>query len=407
MNFFSSLPLFARLAARNLRRNRRRSLLTASSVAFGLFCLLVFQALKLGLHQEMASGVRNLELGSVQIHAADYEANRALLQPIPQGREVLEALENGGYAFAPRIKAPALILSGRKSSTVLLTGVEPERERQVTRIADSLAEGLYLDEGGVLLGRNLAESLELGIGDRLTLMLQDAAGRPRTRSYPVTGTFETALSSFDRSRVYLRLEDARVLLGADGVLTEIALGAQEPAELLAARLQRELAARPLRIRTWKALSPDVTQMIELNDGTMNLLILIVFFIVTLGIANTMSMAVLERVRELGTLMALGTTGRQVLSLILLEALMLGAVSALLGSLAGWGACLYLGRYGIDLSAFTGENQYFAGSHVLRAVLEPPDLLRANLITLLTALTAALVPAARAVRLSPTRALRHI
>ncbi len=400
------LALLIRIAARNLLRNPRRSLLTIAAIAFGLFCLIVFQALKVGLHHEMVTSIQSLDAASLQIHAQGYETNLAVLKPIPSPLEIGALLKKQGLTSAPRIKAPALVLSGQKSSTVLLSGVEPKAEAQVTRIASSLRLGRYLEDGGILIGEELARSLEVGIGDSLTLMVQDAGGRPATRRYDISGIYSTAQSSFDRSRVYLRISDARMLLGAEAVTTEIAIATEQDAAATAKHLEQLLPPASVQIRPWQLLAPDLMQIIELNNATMNLLILIVFFIVALGIANTIAMVIFERVRELGTLMALGTSNQQILSMILLEAFFLGIISALIATGAASLCCLYLGNYGVDLTAFTSENQYFATSHVLKTMLKTPDLVRANLITLATAVAAALVPALRALRRNPAEALRQ-
>jgi ABC-type lipoprotein release transport system permease subunit len=139
---------------------------------------------------------------------------------------------------------------------------------------------------------------------------------------------------------------------------------------------------------------------------MRLLILIVFFIVALGITNTMSMAIYERIRELGVLAAIGTTPTRIMGMVVIESCYLGIMASLIGSAAGILACAWLSRYGIDLSSFTSNNQYFASGHVLKAHLTAFDFFAANLTTLATALLAGLYPAWKGARLDPVTAMRH-
>ena len=127
----------------------------------------------------------------------------------------------------------------------------------------------------------------------------------------------------------------------------------------------------------------------------------------MGIANTMTTVIFERFREFGTLTALGATPGGIVSLVMTESLLLGLFAALAGSLTGFGACVYLARYGIDLTHFTSANQYFVVGSVLKAVLTPGDLILANTITLATAATAGLYPAWKASRLNPVKALSHV
>jgi ABC-type lipoprotein release transport system permease subunit len=403
-----ALPLPVLIALRNVRRNSRRSLLTVLAIAFGLFCLIVFQALKAGLHREMIVSTVGLDAGSLQIHAPGYEANLAVLSPLGAPETVEAALEEAGITrHARRLKTPALVLAGPKSSSVLLSGIEPEREPEVTFIASRMIEGTYPAEGrGVLISHGLARTLGIGIGDELTLMGQSAFGRPVVRKMSVGGIYRTDLSSFDQTHIFLCLADLQLLLETGDAITEIAASLPVGSELDATRWLRERFGDRYQVSSWQEIAPDVVQLIDLNDATMRLLIGIVFAIVALGIVNTMTMVVFERFRELGVLAAIGTTPGGLIGMIVLEASFLGLFASVLGTLAGGLACAWLARHGLDLTRFTSHNQYFATSHVLRAHLMTRDLIAANLITVATALLAGLYPAWKASRLSPARAIRH-
>jgi len=404
-----TLPI-ARMALCNVRRNVRRSLLTVFAIAFGLFCLIVFQALKVGLHREMVNSTVRLDAASLQVHAAGYEANLTALKPLRDPERVERSLAAAGVAeFGRRLKAPALVLAGQRSSSVRLAGVDPAAEPRLTFVAERMVAGTYLDAtAGVVLGEALAEDLGVAVGGEVTLMVQGLFGRPVTGRFPVRGLFRTELASFDRSHVFLPLAAAQTFLQAEGVVTEIAartsFGAEEG---IADRLRRDLPLDTYQVRSWQQLAPDVVQLIELNDATMHLLILIVFAIVALGITNTMTMAVFERFRELGVLTAIGMRPARTVTLIVCESFFLGLFASVAGSLLGVAACAWLGRHGIDLTRLTSANQYFATSHVLRAHLLPADLLAANAVTLATALLAGLYPAWKAARLQPAEAIRYI
>lgn len=402
--------MYCLIALRNVKRNPRRSGLTVVAISFGLFCLIIFQALKLGLHREMVLGTVNLDAGALQIHAADYEANLAALTPIPEVGRVVTALKAAGVRrFALRLKTPALILAGKRSSSVILSGVDPAREAGVTFIADRLQEGAYLpDEKGILIGAELAESLNLKLGDQIKLMAQDAFGKPVAEKFPISGIYRTGLASFNRTHVYLRRSAAQSFLDLDADdVTEIAVKTDPAkAQLLAAELKETLPADAYQVRTWQEIAPDVQQLIELNDATMRLLIFIVFCIVAMGIANTMTTVIYERFRELGILAAIGTAPGGIVSMVVLESFFIGCIGTALGSMIALLACSYLNRYGIDLTHFTSSNQYFAASHVLKTVLTIKDFAGANLITLLTAVIGGIYPAWKAGRLEPVDAILH-
>jgi len=404
------LLLTLRIAARNLWRNARRSFFTMAAIGFGLLCLLVFQGLKTGLHREMVTSTVGLDAGSLQVHARGYRSNLTVLRPLLSPHQVETALQDAGCrAFAPRLKASGLLMAGRQSSSILLSGVDPAREPEVTFIASRVTSGTYPSPGtGVLIGQTLAGALKVGVGDELSLMAQNAFGRPVVRRFPVTGIYHTQLDSFDRTHVYLSLADLQDFLDAEGMVTEIAarfpLG--QSAEK-AAVLRQVLAGGDYAVSTWRQIAPDVVQLVELNDATMTLLIVIVFAIVALGIINTMSMVVYERFRELGILAAIGTPPERLVAMIVLESGCLGAAAAIVGTLLGAAACSWLATHGVDLTAFTSHNQYFATSHVLKAHLLVRDLVAANLITVGTSLVGGLYPAWKASRLEPVRAVRHV
>lgn len=408
-----SLALLAahlRIALRNILRHRRRSLLTVAAVAMSVFCLIVFQALLGGLHRKMMESALELDTGAIQLHAAGFSRNQTRLAPLSTPETIAPAFRAAGLPrFAPRLKAPALILAGRHSSSVQLSGIEPAQEAGVTLIARKMVAGTYrLASGQILISKGLADSLGLRVGDTMTLMVQSLFGQPRTGRFTVAGLFATGLDSFDQGHVYLLLATAQALLEAEGAISEV-VAASPPAQAaeLARRLQRHLPAAPYQVRVWQELAPDLAQLMELNNATFRLLILILFAIVAMGIANTMTTVIYERFREFGTLTALGATPGGIVSLVMTESLLLGLFAGLTGSLAAIGAGAYLARYGIDLAHFTSANQYFVAGSVLRAVLTANDLLLANAITLATAMAAGLYPAWKAAKLNPVKALTHV
>lgn len=397
----------ARVAARNVFRNRRRSLITAAAISFGLTCLLVFQALKVGLHEEFVSSVTRTDAGSLEVHAAGYEANLAAFLPLKEPQRIAEAFAEAGVErVAPRLRAHALVLAGSGSSTVVLSGVDPAAERRLTIIAGRVVAGRYVSPGGgVLVGEALAKALRLGIGDEITLLLQGVEGRPLARRFRLEGVYRTGLGSFERTHAYLALPDAQRAVGAPGALTEYAARVPPGSEAaLAARLRARLPE--YQVRTWRELAPDLVQIIELNDATLRFLVLIVFAIVALGIANTMMMATFERVRELGVLAAIGSTPGTLFTMILLEAVTLGGIACAVGSAAGLALCSYFAHQGIDLARLTSANPYFTVSHTIHAHLLARDFVVANALTLVTAAVAGLLPAVRASRLEPAEAVRH-
>jgi len=403
-----SLAITLLLACRNLSRNRRRSLLTISAIAFALVSLLVFNSLKQGLHQTMIATATQTDIGAIQIHGQGYEANRVNLSALPDPVEVSKALASMGITtFARRLKGNGLVLAGPKSAAVLLHGVVNEEERRVTVVHERLIAGVApAGEKEVMIGQGLARALGLALADPLTIMSQDLFGAPVTRRFTVCGIFQTGVAAFDQGHLFLTLPGLQSYLDADGLISEIAVSVPIAEHTAQVGLLRQRLGDAYRVEPWEAVAPDVTQLIALNDSTMLILIAIVFLIVGMGIVNTMTTIIFERFREFGTIAALGCTPAGIMGLVTAEALALGLAASLLGSTIGITLCLYLARYGIDLTAFTSSNQYFSNNHVLKAVLTWQDLLATNGFTLFAAMAAGLYPAWCAARLDPAHSLSH-
>jgi len=404
------LLMFSRIALRNVRRNPRRSMLTVFAIAFSLLCLIVFQSLKQGLHNKMIFNAVSIDAGSLQIHAAGYEPNLAYLKPLNDKEDVAAKLRGAGVVdLAYRVKSSALVLAGKKSSMVILTGVDPDTESGVTRISSDMVKGSYLyKEGQVLIGEDLAESMDIGLDEEIAFMVQGNSGLPLFKSFTVGGIYQTGLASFDRSHVYLDLDSARSFLEAGDMVTEIAVKTDlAELDMILAELKEELPADKYQVKAWYEIAPDVKQLIELNNATMGILILIVFAIVAMGIVNTMTTVTFERFRELGTLSAIGSPPGGIISMIVLESFFLGVISMLVGSLSAVIACSYLTKYGIDLTHLTSSNQYFASNHILKADLQIQDLAAANAVTLITAVVAGIYPACKAALLDPVKAILHV
>lgn len=397
------------MAMRNLARNPRRTILNVAAISLGLFALIVFQALKQGLHREILESTVRLDTGSLQVVARGYSPALSMPRLLPRPNRLISLVERlgEGSKAAPRLRFPALASSGEATAPVLVTGVVPEKEREITVIAGRMVEGTYLSRGGAVLGEALAQALGIRTGSAVTLSLPSASGIPMTREFRVEGIYRTELESFDRTHLYLPIDVLRSAVGAGEALTSIVVLAPHGRERqVAAALEGRVKTAGAEVLTWDEIAPDVKQIMDINDATMEILMVIVFAIVALGIVNTMTTILFERFRELGVMVALGTPPAGIVALMELEALFLALGASLMGTAAALAACYYLSVHGLDLTRFTSANQHMALSHILRAKVEAWDVAKANLVSCFTALAAALYPSIKAARLKPVEALRH-
>lgn len=262
----------------------------------------------------------------------------------------------------------------------------------------------------VYMGDSLARILKAKVGDRIHATGQTVDGMTEQVFFEVAGIFHTGTALFDRGRIYLHIADMQRFAHLDSRVHEIAAVADTPdmANGLAKKLRERVHDDDILIQSWSEMRPDILQMIKLNDMSMAVMIFIIFIVATLGVVNTMLMAVFERTREIGMLKAIGMSGRRVVGLIVAETILLVFGASVLGTGIGFGLDLYMVHYGVDLSSLTGGvsmggvgiNPVFHGAITVQGLLMPTLVLSA------TCLVASLYPAVRAARLAPAVGMRE-
>jgi putative ABC transport system permease protein len=414
--------LVPRMAWRNLWRNPRRTSLTALAFAVGVFLLIFFLGLGDGMHEKMIeTGVR-LGSGHVVIEprgARDRVAANLLLAP-DASRAVREVLASPELAARVKGSAPRLLVSGLLSSAnnstgVQVIGMEPQRERGLSLLPARVVEGSFLAADGatppVVVGTALAEKLEVDLGSKVVLMAQ-AGTQIQSQLLRVRGIFATGLEDVDAHVVTMRLGDLQRMLGRPGVISEQAIflkraeAAERVRDLVAAGLRR----KPVSVLTWREALPQLDQFIAIDDAGNYIFNGILLVMVTLGVVNTILMAVLERRREFGLLVALGMRPRSIALMVTVESALLTALGAGVGLVAGLAAHRYFAVHGLDISTMSSESLSVAGvaiDTVVYSHLYPGRVPGSILFISLLGLAAALYPALRAARTPPTEAMRGL
>ncbi|BEH15773.1 FtsX-like permease family protein [Marinobacter shengliensis] len=399
-----------RLAFGNLRVNRRRTGITLLSVAVGVGGLVFLWAFIDGINAQMINNMTGYVTGDLKVHQRgfhdDREMNIALAERWNLTREV--SAVTGVAAITPRVAGNALASHDDQSRALQVMGVDSAIEPTVTRLDRSIIRGRYLEEDNeIIMGVDAASALGLSPGDDLVLLVQAADGSIGADRFMVVGIFETGIKRIDGFVAQVPLASAQTLYAFEGRFTEIAARVESSDRLdaVVAGVRNQLQARNVEVLGWPTLLPSLVQMVAFHDAVAYIVIFVVFVVVAAGIVNTILMSVLERGREFGVMMALGTSSNQIVWLVLLETAILAGLGYLLGLALGLSLTGYFGIQGLDFSAYIKAMDTMPGlSGIVYPTIEFLRLVVIGVVVLSVALLAAVIPAWRASRNNPLEAM---
>jgi len=395
-----------------------------TAIAFGYVMLLFVACLMAGLRWQMIENGTSLVMSQIQVHAPDYYPSRSIQKTLGgrHGTDVNVMLaavtaDHRVYAAAPRVYGYGLLSAAHRSAGVELMGIVPDEEPKITVLNSQIVKGEYLTARlpkGVVLGDSLASTIGIELGSEIVLLTQAADGTMGNDVYTVVGIFHTGLDAVDRGLVLMSVAALQDLLHlAPARIHEVGIKLKNitTATAVAATLQTQLGKRfPVRARAWPELAPELAGYVQFNRGVTFVLFFIFFLMAVIGVMNTMLMAVFERTRELGMLMALGMRPIQIVGLVLAEAAGLAVASLIVGAALGVPVLWYLQVHGLDLGGATGEVVSLAGvvvGHLWYGRQDFPAYVEAALGLAVTAMVSALYPAWRAAHFRPTEAMRKV
>ncbi|MBL8633192.1 MAG: ABC transporter permease [Myxococcales bacterium] len=396
------------LALRNLTRNKRRTLLTALAVIFGATAIVILQGFVNGFIRNNIEAMVQSKLGVLQVFRKGYlGSDDPLKKSLSHDHALMDKIKSvpGVTAVAPRISFDGMVSNGAESTMFMATAIDPALEYQVCpqrykRVAAG-SNPLTTGQSGIaLIGQTLADSLKAPKG--ATLVMQAAGPHASTNALDVeVGGFLPSISIAESKRLAtVPLSFAQDLLRMNGQVTEYAIAVTDMKQMnaIAAEL-RKVLGEEYQVTTWEELDPSTKTRVASLGYVLLFVALVLFLLVATGIVNTMLMSVYERVREIGTMLALGVRRWQVTALFILEAISLGLGSAILGTSLGYLVVRWLGQRGIPLKPPGGDVIWTYPSVELRF------LLVVIAFSVGGAMLSALYPAYKASRLSPVDALR--
>lgn len=414
--------LYLRLAARNVARNLRRTALSMGSVIAGIAVIIVGRGLIGGMEENIIRAEVDGLSGHLLLRPADYPSVGlshpvdGLFVPPP---EALSAIEQAGGRWTTRLMFSPRAVHRADAVRVRAIGFDPARDPLVFARdtwnclgADGInrpdCEGLVPTDAsqGVLVAKNVADVLSLRPGDTLILETRTAQGAINALDVPVHALFTTGNASLDRFGVFVPAALAEELVRAEGATSHLI--AHLPSRDNAARVRdavAPLAPAGTEWRTWRQQCQDMLDLQQVRQTALEILITLLMVISALGIANTILMAAYERVREIGTLRAMGMTRAGVVGLFVLEGALIGLGGGLIGALIGGSLAWRWSVVGIDLSGSLDELGDIAFSTVLYTAFSPASVVGAVLFGTLVAVLGSIWPALSASAMQPADAVR--
>ncbi|MBM3121000.1 MAG: ABC transporter permease [Chloroflexi bacterium] len=409
------MKLYLRLAWRNIWRHRRRTIIIVSAMGFGLSLMMMYDGMVDGFNQAIYGNAIKVLGGNIQVHAVGYResAGQKPLLPLADDAAVLETMraQPGVVAAARRINTGGLASSREGAFAVGITAIEPEVEQDVNLAGQNIVAGRALtaaDGDAVLIGKGLAEAMNVWVDDRITLTGRSSHEEMRRRTMTVVGVYDLGMAEIEKLSVYISLAEAQTLYDLPGQSTEVAvfLDAIGGERKLIAALAPTLPAYELD--SFEDSYPELQYAIASKGQVMDIFSVIILGIAGIGILNLLLMAVYERTREIGVLGAMGFKPRQISLLFILEGALIGAVGVAAGVVMGLAFNGMLHGVGLDYSAFSGMTSYTA---LITERIYPGwgvgKLLSRALTVAIIAALAAVIPAREAAQRDPAEALHAV
>ena len=415
------IPISLKLALRNVFRNKIRTLITLAAIAFGSVSIIIAGGFFEDTFMQMREVVIHSHFGHIQIYRKGYIDHGSsapfeyLIEEPDKVVEKIKALDHV-KSITPRISFSAMISTGDNTVSAFCEGVDPDGELILNKIEDikntetslSIQEGSNLskgDEFGIVLGRGLAKNIGAKPGDSLVLLTNTAEGSLNAFDVTVKGIFFTASKEFDDRALRLPIDTAQKLIRTKGIQTLVVLldATKNTLKVKEDVLNTINSMNPeMEIRIWGELADFYNKTVQLYGRQFFVLKLIITIIVVLSIFNTINMAIWERTREIGTIMAMGYKKMDIMKLFLAEGCILGVLGGIAGILLGMLLAQVISFFGIPMPPPPGATIGWIA--FIRVV---PDLLVSSMIISISAsLLSSLYPAYKASNLMITDALRH-
>jgi len=399
------------IAWKNIWRNRSRSIIIMLAITLGIYGGLFILAFMQGMVKQRLSTALNTEISYIQIHHPEYLENDDFNCYINNVNMVEGLLQDDSLitAYSKRIIVNSMASSAETGTGVKVTGVDPETEITVTNLHEKVVDGAYFEgvkRNPAVVGQKLAEKMNLKVRSKIVIQFQDANGELTAGAFRVAGIYKTTNTAFDEFNVFVDIDDLRRLTSlGEGRVHEIALRLNKIENVPEVRTNLGDRLEDMEVLTWKERDMMLGWMSESMNQYMYVIMFIILLALFFGIINTMLMAILERVKELGMLMAVGMNKLRIFLMIMLETVLLSLTGAVLGIIVGLITIAYFEKAGLDLSLWAEGYEAYGFDAVIYTTIDTNSVIMIVILVLITGLIASIFPSRKALKLKPVEALR--
>jgi ABC-type lipoprotein release transport system permease subunit len=406
------MSLYSKLAWRNIFRNKRRTYITGTAIAIGLAALIFLDALYIGLANNMIASATASFTGEGQIHHQDFLATQDADKTVADLDRVQAELKEDPLVkkFTVRTLSQGMVTSTANVNPVLLVGIRPETEKDLSQVDEAIVQGSYFagdDPQNIVIGSKLAELLEVGLGDRLVVTVPQAGtGELSQDLFRVSGIYHFNIQDLDSGLAFVRIGKAQTMLGLGTRANEIALSFKDPrvSQDESNPFWSHFSTGGNEALGWTKLFPALKSIYDLTQLATFILGAILFAVVALGIINTLFMSIYERMFEFGVMRAVGTRPWGIRKLVVLEAASLALLSIVLGVTLGFIITALVSKTGVNYKGVE-----FAGvtiKELIYPVLKVKQFILYPACVFLFTLLVGLYPAGYAARMSMTGAMKR-
>jgi putative ABC transport system permease protein len=401
------------IAWRNVWRNKLRSLVVILAVTLGLFGVLFVIALSNGMVEQKIDASINNEISHIEIHQPEFVQDQSLRYSIDSANQVEQEISHipGVKAVSSRIKAQAMASTAATGAGVIVNAIDPEQEKKVSEIYKTILEGDYFESphksAPIIISKKLSTKLKAKLGSKIVITIQHTSGELAYGLFRVSGIYKTANTMFDEPNIFVKKDDIVALTGYDpSKASEIAILLDDAGQTDRVRNILKTKFPALSVMSWKELEPILLAMSSMMDQMAYFLLIIILGAMAFGIINTMMMAVLERTRELGMLMAVGMNKRKIFVMIMLETIFLALIGTFFGILFSAVTVHFTGEHGLNFAAFAEGYESFGFSALVYPKLYLDFYIGMTVLVIITAIISSIYPAKKALRFNPAAAIRE-